>query len=196
MPPQVSAQSGLGASTSQDFTPASFTFHDDNEMDLSGSSNDRSADHPSPATLSSQSRGGSTSHSSYSPGTSDQQHHLPYRASPKPGFNQISGISARAPAAAVAFPVFEAGLAPVSTSANTNSVEMFSTTFSTTGMPSDESFNHGFLMGNDWEYGALNAPGTGMTPMSDGSWNQMLESVTMGWDGGGVPQHGGEDGSR
>jgi hypothetical protein len=65
-------------------------------------------------------------------------------------------------------------------------VEMFSTSYSTTGMPPDESFNQGFLMGNDWEYGVGNV-GTGMTPMSEGSWNHMLESVTMGWDGVGVP---------
>jgi hypothetical protein len=200
IPPQVSAQSGLASSASQDFTPAGFTFHDDNEMDLSGSTNpnnDRSADLPSPATISSQSRGGSTSHSSYSPGTSDQQHqHLPYRASPKPGFNHIP---VNTPAAAVAFPVFSGSMLPTSTSSsqnnNVSNVEMFSTAFSTTGMPPDETFNQGFLMGNDWEYGALNASGSGMTPMSDGSWNQMLESVTMGWDGGGIP-HGGDGGSR
>jgi hypothetical protein len=65
-----------------------------------------------------------------------------------------------------------------------NPIDMFSTTFSTTGMPGDETFNHGFLMGNDWDY----TQSTGMTPMSDGSWNQMLESVTMGWDAG-VPPH-------
>jgi hypothetical protein len=206
IPPQVSAQAGLGSSTSQGFTPAGFTFHDDTEMDLSGNStsNDRSAaDIPSPATLSSQSRGGSTSHSSYSPGTSDhqQQHqHLPYRASPKPGF---SHVPVNTPAAAVAFPVFNGSMLPTSTASssstshhnnNVSHVEMYSTAFSTTGMPPDETFNQGFLMGNDWEYGALNAPGTGMTPMSEGSWNQMLESVTMGWDGVALPH--GEEGSR
>jgi hypothetical protein len=63
---------------------------------------------------------------------------------------------------------------------------MFSNTFSSTGNIADETFNQGFLMGNDWEYGAM-AAGTGMTPMSDGSWNQMLESVTMGWDAVGPP---------
>jgi hypothetical protein len=79
-------------------------------------------------------------------------------------------------------------------SAMNGGVEMFSVTYSTTGMPPDETFNQGFLMGNEWEYGGVGV-GTGMTPMSEGSWNQMLESVTMGWDGVGVP-HGAEDGSR
>ncbi|KAF2030137.1 hypothetical protein EK21DRAFT_100705 [Setomelanomma holmii] len=172
LPPQISAQAGLGSATSQDFTPAGFTFHDANEMDLSG---DRSVDQPSPATISSNSRGGSTSHSSYSPGQ-QTEHHLPYRASPKPGFGDLSATGGTA-----AFPSYN----QAATSASTGGVEMFSTAFSSTGLPPDETFNQGFLMGNDWEYGALNA-GTGMTPMSDGSWNQMLESVTMGWDGGGI----------
>jgi hypothetical protein len=172
MPPQVSAQAGLGASTTQDFTPAGYAFPAD-DMDLSG---DRVADQPSPATISSQSRGGSTSHSSYSPGQ-QTEHHLPYRASPKPGFNNLN---AQMPVS-TSFPPFSAAPA---------GVEMFSNAFSTTGVPADEAFNHGFLMGNEWEYGAMNA-GSGMTPMSDGSWNQMLENVTMGWDGTGtVPGQG------
>jgi hypothetical protein len=189
IPPQVSAQAGLGASTSQDFTPAGFTFHDDNEMDLSG---DRSNEHPSPATISSQSRGGSTSQSSYSPGQ-QTEHHLPYRASPKPSFNQLNNINTlpNTPATTTtAFPGFSS-----STNTSNGGVDMFSTTFSTVGVAPDETFNHGFLMGNDWEYGALDT-GTGMTPMSDGSWNQMLESVTMGWDTAGPPHHAGSHGPR
>ena len=184
IPSQVSAQAGLGTATSQDFTPAGFAFQDGNEMDLSG---DRSNDQPSPATISSNSRGGSTSHSSYSPGQ-QTEHHLPYRASPKPGFTQLNNnpLNPMATntgntnvAGNTAFPNFPQPTANTSTNGG---VEMFSNVFSTTGNVSDEAFNQGFLMGNDWEYGALNA-GTGMTPMSDGSWNQMLESVTMGWEG-------------
>jgi hypothetical protein len=182
IPPQVSAQGTLGATASQDFTPAGFTFHDDSEMDISG---DRSNDNPSPATISSQSRGGSTSHSSYSP-AQQTEHHLPYRASPKPGFNQLNSqnsISSAPVGTAATFTGFSG-----QTATSNAGVEMFSNAFSTTGVPPDETFNHGFLMGNEWEYGALNA-GTGMTPMSDGSWNQMLESVTMGWDGPLPPHH-------
>jgi hypothetical protein len=161
-----SAQSGLGVSTTQDFASA-FTF-DDTEMDLSGSNG-----HPSPATISTQSRGGSTSHSSYSPSTNE--HHLPYRASPKPGFNQ--------PAATFqSFTATPATSIPTSSPSLHGGVEMFSNVYSTTGLPAEETFNQGFLMGSDWEYAAMNA-GTGMTPMSDGNWNSMLESVTMGWDG-------------
>jgi hypothetical protein len=178
IPPQVSAQGGLGSSTSNDFTPAGFAFPDGNEMDLSG---DRSIDQPSPATLSSQSRGGSTSHSSYSPGQQNE-HNLPYRASPKPGFNQLNNpLSNPSAAAANAFSALDN-----SPSALNGGLDMFSNTFSTSGVMGEESFNQGFLMGNDWEYGAMNS-GTGMTPMSDGGWNQMLESVTMGWDAIGPP---------
>jgi hypothetical protein len=45
----------------------------------------------------------------------------------------------------------------------------------------NESYNDGFVMGNEWEYAALSA-GTGLTPMGNASWDSMLESVTMGWD--------------
>jgi hypothetical protein len=142
-------------------------------MDLSGST---SQGHPSPATLSSQSRGGSTSHSSYSPNTTATEHHLPYRASPKPNFNQP----------ATTFQNFNTNTASLpNTSSPTlhGGVEMFSNVYSNTGMPPDETFNQGFLMGNEWEYAAMNVGSTGMTPMSDGNWTSMLESVTMGWDG-------------
>lgn len=44
----------------------------------------------------------------------------------------------------------------------------------------------GMAMNSDWELGNLNG-GTGMTPMSDGAWNQMLENMNMGWDGVGPP---------
>ncbi|KAF2832987.1 binuclear zinc transcription factor [Ophiobolus disseminans] len=182
LPPQISAQAGLGSATSQDFTPASFAFHDSNEMDLSGDTSRGTNDMPSPATISSNSRGGSTSHSSYSPAQqSDHQHHLPYRASPKPGFTQLNANSLNPMAANVAntnvagATVFPSFPSPETTGPGG---EMFGNAYSG---PADESFHNGFLMGNEWEYGALNA-GTGMTPMSDGSWNQMLESVTMGWD--------------
>jgi hypothetical protein len=198
MPPQVSAQAGLGSATNQDFTPAGFTFMDDTEMDLSGTGGQ---DQPSPATISSQSRGGSTSHSSYSPGTNE--HNLPYRASPKPGTNSLplqptnsfppfrsTNMETTAPT-----PNHNTNPPHISYPPTTNStrnvdtnggMDMFSTTFSTTGNTGDEAFSHGFLMGNEWEFGQ-----TGLTPppMSDGNWNQMLESVTMGWDANGAPQN-------
>lgn len=189
-----------------------YNFPNDSEMDLSGSIGQ---DHPSPATISSNSRGGSTSQSSYSPsaqnassgGNDAPTHHLPYRASPKPAPRTVSSTGfASATAASTAFPSFNgtpsstgAGSLPANpphtAAANVSSssgIDMFSTTFSTAGIPSDEAFNHGFLVGSEWDYatmGGMNAQG--MTPMSEGSWNQMLENVTMGWDSG-VPPHEGE----
>lgn len=170
IPPNLSSQAGLGA-MGNEYAPAGFIFPDGNEMDLSGN---QSNGHPSPATISSQSRGGSTSQSSYSPGQ-NMEHHLPYRASPKPNFSHISQNTG--PATATAFPAF-------SPSATTAADLFTNPTYSTNaaGLVGDDAFNQGFLMGNDWEYGALNS-GTGMTPMSEGGWNQMLESVTMNWDG-------------
>jgi hypothetical protein len=51
-------------------------------------------------------------------------------------------------------------------------------------------YNMGIL-GNDWSgMGSLGmGDGTGMTPMSEGAWNNMLESMNMGWDSVGPP-HG------
>ena len=115
--PQLSPNGGLSrtrSSTSQAYAPATFTFNDANEMDMSG---DRSVDQPSPATLSSQSRGGSTSHSSYSPGQ-QTEHHLPYRASPK-----------MPSAGATAFPGFSA------------STDVYTNTFNTSSNMSDDSFS-------------------------------------------------------
>jgi hypothetical protein len=42
-------------------------------------------------------------------------------------------------------------------------------------------------MGTDWDMSAM---GTGMTPMSEGSWNQMLDNINLGWDPAGGPTHG------
>ncbi|KAF1840851.1 binuclear zinc transcription factor [Cucurbitaria berberidis CBS 394.84] len=163
-------QSQSRSTSSQDFVPAGFAIPDGNEMDVSG---DRSVDQPSPATMSSQSRGGSTSHSSYSPGQQNE-HHLPYRASPKMPLSQMRAPSGGA-GAATAFPSFA------------SSSEMYTNTFSTSGDMNDDGFQQEFLVGNEWEYTALNT-GTGMTPMADSSaWDSMLESVTMGWGSVGPP---------
>ncbi|KAI4686469.1 uncharacterized protein J4E84_005749 [Alternaria hordeiaustralica] len=157
LPSQFDANRGFGSTAAQAFGPAGgFTFQD-NEMDLSGG--DRGVDQPSPATISSQSRGGSTSHSSYSPGQ-PIEHNMPYRASPK-----MTG-----PGSGSVFPDLAAS----------------GGTFPTNGfnLPrnmGNDAYTDGFVMGNEWEYAALNA-GTGLTPMADASWDSMLESVTMGWD--------------
>ncbi|KAI4687575.1 uncharacterized protein J4E88_003166 [Alternaria novae-zelandiae] len=157
LPSQFDSNRGFGSTAAQAFAPSGgFTFQD-NEMDLSGG--DRGVDQPSPATISSQSRGGSTSHSSYSPGQ-PIEHNMPYRASPK-----MTG-----PGSGSVFPDLAAN----------------GGTFPTNGfnLPrnmGNEAYTDGFVMGNEWEYAALNA-GTGLTPMADASWDSMLESVTMGWD--------------
>lgn len=178
MPSQLSPNAGLSrsrSSTSQDFASGGFVFNDGNEMDISGN---QSVDQPSPATMSSQSRGGSTSHSSYSP-SQQTEHHLPYRASPKIPLGQIHTSAA---AGATVFPGFS------------SSSEMYTNTFSTSGNMNDDAFQQGFL-GNEWDYTAMNT-GTGMTPIADvTTWDSMLESVTMGWDSMGPP-HGHAPGAR
>lgn len=160
MSSQLPSNGVLPSSSLQDFTPASFAFHDGNAMDLS--EGDRIADQSSPATLSSQSRGGSISQSSYSP-SQQNEHHLPYRASPKT-VNMVE-----TPGNATVFPGFA------------NSEAFAANTFGSTNDMDTDAFNDGFLLRNEWEQSALNT-GTGMTPMADASWDAMLESVTMGWD--------------
>lgn len=55
-------------------------------------------------------------------------------------------------------------------------------------------YQQGFLAGNEWEFTAMNA-GTGLTPVADGTWDSLLESVAMGWDGlGALPDGGGTGG--
>ncbi|KAJ4367391.1 hypothetical protein N0V83_006973 [Neocucurbitaria cava] len=167
------------SASNREFPPSGFAFPESNDMDMSG---DRSVDQPSPATLSSQSRGGSTSHSSYSPGQQNE-HHLPYRASPKMPLGQMQNSSGGMGPATV-FPGFS------------SSGEMYANTFSSSGNMNDDGFQQEFLVGNGWEFTAMNA-GTGMTPMADVStWDSMLESVTMGWDTLGPPHQHQSPGSR
>ncbi|KAG9186521.1 hypothetical protein G6011_09629 [Alternaria panax] len=154
-----------GFATTQDYTPAGFAFNDGNEMDLSGG--DRGFDQPSPATMSTQSRGGSTSQSSYSPGQ-PIEHNIPYRASPKMAGPPL-GSSTGFPGIAASRETYPAN------------------NFGASGNTGNAAYNDGFAVGNEWEYAALNA-GTGLTPMPDASWDSMLESITMGWDSVG-PSH-------
>lgn len=54
----------------------------------------------------------------------------------------------------------------------------------------DVDFNVG-IMGNDWDMGQMSGgatgTGTGMTPMSEGAWNELLQNMNMGWDSVGPP---------
>ncbi|KAF2472004.1 uncharacterized protein BDR25DRAFT_342046 [Lindgomyces ingoldianus] len=150
-----------------------FNVDDGIEMDTSPDAN---ADQPSPSTTTSQSRGGSTSHTSYSPGQQDDNQNIPYRASPSGLKNQIP--------------------LPHSTGANNSaffpaSEDMFSASlFSHTVNPlSNDPISNGFMVGNEWGMPAGMGTGTGMTPISEGGWNQMLESINLGWDSMGPP-HG------
>lgn len=163
-------------STNDQYTPGSNDF-DGNEMDISV---DDSVDQNSPATLNSQSHGNSTSQSSsYSPNQHQEEiRNLQYRPSPKP-------LSGHIPL-------------PNSASAHNNNQffstteDMFPTSIYDNSAPimNGDSLNSGFISGNDWE---LAGGGTGMTPMSEGNWNHLLESTlginVGGWDPLGTP-HG------
>lgn len=161
---QVAPNTVFGRTGSQDFTPTEMAFRDRSEMDLSGGT-----DHTSSTTLSSKSRGSSTSQSPYSPGQGYEQN-VPYRASPKPAY------SVSASGAATGFAGFASTHEPFVVN-NSNSL----------GNVGNEGFNDIFMMGNEWDLTGLNV-GTGLTPLVDTSWDAALESVTMGWNSAG-PSH-------
>lgn len=158
------------------FLSASLSLHDENEMDVSP---DASVDQPSPSTSNSQSRGGSGSHSSYSPGNQQGDiQNMAFRNSPK-------GMAGQMPL-------------PHTTSANANanffssSEDMFPvpSLYNPPGIINGDALSNGIMMGNEWDMAGM-GQGTGMTPMSEGSWNQMLESINLGWGSVGPP-HGSE----
>ncbi|KAF2131430.1 binuclear zinc transcription factor [Dothidotthia symphoricarpi CBS 119687] len=148
------------------FHSVAFGFNDTTDMDMLA---DRSSDQPSPSTINSQSKGGSTSHSSYSPGQ-QTEHHLPYRASPRPASGQLHATSQ--PTATNSYQDFS------------SSEAVFANAFSMPGNTNEIFPNTEFPvgMGSDWEFNAMSA-GTGMTPMSNATWEQMMQNVNMGWDG-------------
>lgn len=159
--PRVSSREALATTGSHDFPPGWFPAQDGNEMDLSGG--EKGVDHDSPVTISSQSRGGSTSQSSYSPGQQNELH-VPYRASPELPYSNL------VPNGSAIFPGF------VSTN------EAFSmNNFDTSGDMGHAGYNDGLVMGSEWDYAALNAA-SGLPAMADASWDSMLESVTTGWE--------------
>ncbi|KAF1956109.1 hypothetical protein CC80DRAFT_525646 [Byssothecium circinans] len=179
-----------------------FNLGDGNQMDMSPEGN---ADMPSPATSNSrthsQSGGGSTSHSSYSPGQHTE--HIPYRPSPR--------MSNQVPLARQQMPV-QAQPSPSTSTANMNSNINANTTFFTANedmfasmyggagtMGGGDGLGNGFVMNNDWDMGVGIGVGgaPGMTPMSEGTWNQMLESINMDWNGMGTgTPHGADSTNR
>lgn len=152
-----------------------YTIPDNNEMDVS------TDDQPSPATTNSQSqsqsRVGSTSHSSHSPAYPAELHNLQFRDSRKS--NMANNILPQ--------PAMSTAMNPNPNAAFFSASEsVFSATMYSTGSTMGGDPN-GFMMGHEWDVSAMGAGATGMTPMSEGSWNQMLESmnmeeVNMGWD--------------
>ena len=72
--------------------------------------------------------------------------------------------------------------------------EVFDGMFGNRGnMGGGDGLGNNFMMGNEWDMsGALGAGGgSGITPMGEGVWNQMLDSIDMNWDGmGPVTLHG------
>ncbi|KAF2202709.1 hypothetical protein GQ43DRAFT_368576 [Delitschia confertaspora ATCC 74209] len=153
----------------------------DSEMDLSSDTNGSQA---TPSSLNSQSRGGSTPHNSYSPSQQQddpQNQHLHNVGKAPANMSQPSQMPL-----------------PCSSAPNMNenffssTTEMFPETFYNN--PASTSPNDpipgNFMTGNEWDMSGGLGAGTGMAPMSEGSWNQMLESIHMGWDAVGSPHDG------
>jgi hypothetical protein len=174
--PQINLPTRDRQSNPDRFPSTGFGLSDDHEMDDAG------VDQPSPATTNSQSRGGSTSHSSLSYSPAAAQHGGETQ-------NLRFGTSPKNPQAQMPL--------PQSTAANANSTffpadNLFPQYFHNNQEVPGDPFSQGFL-GNEWDMSAMGTgtgAGTGMTPMSEGSWNQMLESINLGWDSLGPP-HGG-----
>ncbi|KAI0592559.1 Binuclear zinc transcription factor [Pyrenophora tritici-repentis] len=161
---QVPPNTVFGRTESQDFMSPQVAFRDRSDIDFSGGT-----DHTSSATLSSKSRGSSTSQSPYSPGQ-PYEHNVPYRASPKLAY------SVSASGAATGFAGF----------ASTNEALIVNNS-NPLGNMDNNAYDDSFMMGNEWDYTGLNV-GTGLTPMVDTSWDAALESVTMGWESVGPSQ--------
>lgn len=157
--------------------------NESSEMDTSP---DASADLPTPSTTHTQSRHGSSSVSSFTPpqqqdDPQNSQFRVP-RPSPKAPNNNITETNNLLPRSSAAH--------------NTNfyptSDDLFPLVpnFYTDPIHSPHVSGPGFIMPTDWEIS--NGGGTGMTPISDGGWNQILDNINLGWDSIGPP-HGNED---
>ena len=149
-----------------------FTFFDATEMEFP---EHRTTGQASPATQTSQSRGGSTSQSSYSPGGGPRPS-IPIHASPKLSHPQESVISGA---------TMCEGL-----TATTTTHGLFANSVATSG-DNEAPYQQGFLADNEWALTAM-SEATGLTPGADNTWDSLLEGVTMGWDGvGPLPDGGG-----
>jgi hypothetical protein len=124
---------------------------DNNQMDISPDSSDE----PSPAMVNS----GSTSHSSYPSGQQDEVQSLQYLTSPE-------GRSDKMPLAHTT--------AATNTQLLTVSEDLFSASIYSPPLINGDALNSEFIAGNDCDMSAMD---TGMTPMSEGSWNRMLQDA-------------------
>ncbi|KAF1968588.1 hypothetical protein BU23DRAFT_602051 [Bimuria novae-zelandiae CBS 107.79] len=169
------------------------------EMDLSPEAND---DQPSPATTTSNTRShslphsgnNSSSHSSYSPGQPTDQ--MPYRPSPRMGTQ-----TAPAPNNPISNPISSSSALNNNIFYQTSNDIMNPDFFSSAPPPmpplagpgGDLDFSMG-TVGNDWGGVGMGVGGmgvgAGLTEMSDGQWNAMLENMNMGWDSVGPPHAG------
>jgi hypothetical protein len=139
------------------FTSEGYLFPESAEMDLS------TGDQASPSTINSQSLGGSASQSSYSPGQANE-HNLAYRPSPGTTSRTLPVSQHTQATRSGGFGGFGgSGDMPMSAYTAADAIE--------------GTYDNSY----DWEFSAMGS-GSGMTPMSEGSWNQLVENVTMGWD--------------
>lgn len=181
--PFVPSQAGVRLPPTGVTVPSNgFPLPDANEMDLSP--DNPSTDQPSPATTTnsrsqSQSNGGSGSHSSYSPAQPNEN--LPYRPSPRLATQMPLPHSSANPVNHIF---------PYSSAADMFNANMYANPAIGGGDALGGEFGMG--MGAEWELGGMGA-GAAMTPMSDGTWNQMLENMIPGLDYMGTP-HGNPSG--
>ncbi|CBX92795.1 hypothetical protein IAQ61_005843, partial [Plenodomus lingam] len=154
-------------------------FTDASEMHLT-------TDLPSPTTISSPSRGASTSHSAYSP--SGPQPSLPHRNSPKLPLAHTTMPASTANPVSVAHddvPMFSA----FQHHATAHHQNLLGNPFAAADAMAEAGYHDGCFMGGEWEFAGREA-GMGMGPLvADGGWDVVLEGVGVGGldegDGGG-----------
>ncbi|KAF2747259.1 hypothetical protein M011DRAFT_467781 [Sporormia fimetaria CBS 119925] len=149
----------------QQYSSSGSAAPDDNEMDMSAD------DNTSPSTAESLPRTTSGPHVSYSPSQPAINLMMGYHPGKRMS-NQMPPVT-NGTAAFFSAPeeAFQAGLYNAATPLN------------------GVSMHAGFATGSDWDIGGMGAGSTGMTPMSDERFNQLLESMPLGWDSFG-PRHG------
>lgn len=158
------------------------------EMDISADGN---GDSDTTSKTFSQSGGGSTSHSSYSPG---QQGEIPYRPSPRMATNHVHfGVHQQHPQTQSPPQSSRTGHTDaINSSAGADFFgEPNEDMFAMFGVPQGNldganGFHNGFLANNEWELSettGTGVPAADITAMNEGNWNQLLDNIHMTWDG-------------